>query len=50
LDELIVVERNEDVGNDLWVVSDWVQEKLIIWSEDWSGVKMRKVRAVKNFK
>jgi hypothetical protein len=22
LDELIVVERNEDVGNDLWVVSD----------------------------
>jgi hypothetical protein len=50
LDELLYVERNEDAGNNLWVVFNRVQEKLITGGCSYrSGAKMRKARAVKNF-
>ena len=50
LDELLHVERNEDAGNNLWVVFNRVQEKLITGGCSYRmGAKMRKARAVKNF-
>jgi hypothetical protein len=50
LDELLVPERVADEGNNLWVVFNRVQEKLISGGCSYkSGAKIRKARAVKNF-
>jgi hypothetical protein len=50
LDELLVPERVADEGNNLWVVFNRVQEKLISGGCSYkSGAKVRKARAVKNF-
>jgi hypothetical protein len=50
LDELIVPERNEDQGNNLWVVFNRIQEKLVTGGCSYIvGNKVRKARAVKNF-
>jgi hypothetical protein len=50
LDELISPERNEDAGNNLWVVFNRIQEKLITGGCSYmNGNKARKARAVKNF-
>jgi hypothetical protein len=46
VDELLAAERSEDEGNDLWVVFNRLQEKLI-----GGGYKsgLRKTRSVKSF-
>lgn len=48
---LLVAERKEDVGNNVWVVLNRVQEKLTSGGFSYLGVKgkPRKARAVKNF-
>jgi hypothetical protein len=45
---LLVVERNEDEGNNLWAVFNRVQEKLISGNFNY-GRKNRKARSIKNF-
>jgi hypothetical protein len=45
---LLVVERVEDEGNDLWSVFNRVQEKLINGNFSY-GRKKRKARSIKNF-
>ena len=48
--ELLVAERNLDMGNDLWAVFNRVQEKLVNGGFNYNnGRKTRKVRALKNF-
>ena len=50
LNELLVPERKADEGNNLWVVFNRVQEKLITGGCSYkSGAKIRKARAIKNF-
>lgn len=49
VDELLNSIRKEDNGNNLWVVYNRVQEKLINGGNTTNGDKPRKVRAVKNF-
>jgi len=50
LNELLVPERVADEGNNLWVVFNRVQEKLISGGCSYmNGAKTRKARAVKNF-
>ena len=45
---LLIVERTEDEGNDLWSVFNRVQEKLINGNFSY-GRKNRKARSIKNF-
>ena len=45
---LLIVERNEDKGNNLWAVFNRVQEKLISGNFNY-GRKNRKARSIKNF-
>jgi hypothetical protein len=48
--QLLVAERNEDNGPDLWAVFNRVQEKLVNGGINYNnGKKVRKVRALKNF-
>lgn len=50
LNELLVPERKADEGNNLWVVFNRVQEKLITGGCSYKlGAKTRKARAIKNF-
>lgn len=50
LNELLVAERKADEGNNLWVVFNRVQEKLITGGCSYKlGAKVRKARAIKNF-
>jgi hypothetical protein len=50
LDELLIHERKEDEGSNLWVVFNRVQEKLITGGCNYqTGNKIRKARAIKNF-
>lgn len=49
-DELLLAERNLDMGSDLWAVFNRVQEKLVNGGINYNnGRKTRKVRALKNF-
>lgn len=49
-DDLLLAERNLDMGADLWAVFNRVQEKLINGGINYNnGRKTRKVRALKNF-
>jgi hypothetical protein len=49
-DDLLLAERNLDMGSDLWAVFNRVQEKLVNGGINYSkGRKTRKVRALKNF-
>jgi hypothetical protein len=46
--ELLRADRNQDQGNDLWVVFNRIQEKVISGGYGY-GRKNRKARSVKNF-
>ncbi len=49
-EDLLLAERNLDMGNDLWSVFNRVQEKLVNGGFSYNnGRKTRKVRALKNF-
>ena len=48
--DLLLAERNLDMGSDLWAVFNRVQEKLVNGGINYNnGRKTRKVRALKNF-
>jgi hypothetical protein len=51
IDNLLLAERKEDVGNSVWLVLNRVQEKLTTGGFSYLGVKgkSRKARAIKNF-
>lgn len=48
LDELLTATREEDKGNDLWVIFNRVQEKIVNGGYGY-GRKNRKARSIKNF-
>ena len=48
--QLLGVDRVEDKGNDVWVVFNRIQEKLLNGDFEYGqGNKMRKARKIKNF-
>ena len=50
INQLLEVERNEDKGDDVWVVFNRIQEKLLNGGFSYTtGSKLRKARRVKNF-
>ena len=50
VNQLLEVERNEDKGDDVWVVFNRIQEKLLNGGFSYTaGSKSRKARRVKNF-
>jgi hypothetical protein len=51
IEELLKPDRKEDEGNDLWVVYNRIQERLVSGTFSYSGVrgKVRKARPIKNF-
>jgi hypothetical protein len=51
IDNLLLAERKEDVGNSIWVVVNRLQEKLTHGGFSYLNVKgkPRKARAIKNF-
>ena len=50
INQLLEVERNEDKGDDVWVVFNRIQEKLLNGGFSYTaGSKSRKARRVKNF-
>ena len=50
INQLLEVDRNEDKGDDVWVVFNRIQEKLINGGFNYtSGSKSRKARRIKNF-
>jgi hypothetical protein len=50
INQLLEADRNEDKGNDVWVVFNRIQEKLLNGGFNYtSGNKTRKARKIKNF-
>jgi hypothetical protein len=50
INQLLAVDRVEDKGNDVWVVFNRIQEKLLNGDFAYGqGSKIRKARKIKNF-
>jgi len=50
VNQLLEVDRNEDKGDDVWVVFNRIQEKLLNGDFNYiAGNKIRKARKIKNF-